>query len=111
MLKDSKFENAKSSNTQDAVVKVVEWSSDEKNTRIYRVRSEVLESLNLYLKNGTVTEEIRNDLNRALSSCPAWAEFSLSDLDITQRQAIVGIYIVQNCKEIEVACEVNIPLN
>lgn len=90
---------------------VVEWSNDENYIRIYRVRVETLKLLKLYLTNGTVTEELRDRLNRALSRCPVWADFGLNDLDVTQRQAIVGIFIVQNCEEMEVDCEVNIPLN
>jgi hypothetical protein len=111
MLKDSKYENAKALSTQYAAVKVVEWSNDESNIRIYSVRLEILELLKLYLTNGVVTEELCDGLTQSLSSCPAWTDFGLSDLDVAQRQAIVGVFIVQNCKEIKADCEVNIPLN
>lgn len=107
----TKLERILTSDTLSAVVKVVQWSNDDRDVRIYQVPRDSLNFLQRYLMGGTVSAEVRNDLAEALSNCPAWADRSLEDLDATQRQAIVGILVTATFQEIEVDCEVNLPAN
>lgn len=74
----------KTLDTVSALVKVVHWSNDDRDVRIYRVPRVTLNLLQRYLTGGTVPSELHNELAGALSSCPAWADRNPLDLDTTQ---------------------------
>ena len=105
------FDKTPFSNRLGPLVKVVEWSNDDRNEKIYQVPRETLNFLKRYLKEGYVGEEVRDGLAKALLRCPLWAEIALVDLETTQRQAIVGILVTTTFEEIEVDCEVSVPTN
>ena len=94
-----------------ALVRVTEWSGDEKDSRIFRVSANTLGVLNRYLENGGVAREIRNDLAEVLARLPAFAAFSIDGLSAAQRQAVVATYISANFAEIEVDCELILSSN
>jgi hypothetical protein len=94
-----------------ALVRITEWSGDEKDSRIFLVSVNTLGVLNRYLEDGVIAKEIRNDLAEALSRLPAWAAFSVDGLSAAQRQAVVGTYISANFAEIKVDCELNLSSN
>lgn len=94
-----------------ALVRVTEWSGDEKDSRIFLVSANTLGVLKRYVEDGGIEREVRNDLAKALSRLPALAPLSIDELNATQRQAVVGMYISANFAEIAVDCELNLSNN
>jgi hypothetical protein len=93
------------------LVRVTEWSGDERDSRIFRVSANTIGVLNRYLEDGGVARERCNYLAEALSRLPALAALGIDGLSAAQMQAVMGAYISANFAEIEVDCELNLSSN
>ena len=94
-----------------ALIKVTEWSDDERDSRIYRISANMLNLLRRFLEEGYIARELRHELLQTLSSLPSWAALDLDSLNAAQRQAVVGAYISANFVELAVDCEVSLSSN
>lgn len=85
------------------VVVIETWEDPDSRSRdmYILVDRELLELLRFFLEEGVVVSDIKAGLEEALNDCPEWSEIALEDLELFQRQNVVGRLLISVGERLE----------